>query len=80
MNTEPEYRVEFGRTARTIIYTDSRDRLIFEFDANSSTTPQTVFLFKPGHTADSDVRNWSELALERVRQYLIGCGYTVKLS
>jgi hypothetical protein len=92
MKLTPEYQVRFGRDARTIIYEDQGGSLCFGFDFLPSRNPArgkwTVELGRQALTGDctrtlpltEECRPRIELAIERIKQYLLSCGYQIEDS
>lgn len=94
MNSSLDYKVSFGKIARTILYEDFEGVIRFTFDASpskeSSERRWTMILERPpgrfrqiDEIEDEHLRTVEqrqlELAFERVRQYLVACGYQVKI-
>jgi len=92
MNAEANYKVSFGRLARTLVFEDKAGILRFTFDFGPIEEPsgkrRNLVLDKRAlidvggkpvlYNGDSEVeRKRVAAALERVRQYASSCGYTV---
>ena len=88
MNTQPNFRVEFGRIARTLVYEDDVGAVAFTFDVSPSQDPSkgawTMHLGLGPVTPDgtpfqiSAPVNWIAAAREQAKQFLLGIGYEVK--
>jgi hypothetical protein len=92
MKLTPEYQVRPGRAARTIIYEDQGGSLCFCFDFFPSRNPArgkwTVELGRQALIGDGtrtpplieECRPRVELAIERIKQYLLSRGYQIEDS
>jgi hypothetical protein len=89
-----DYKVSFGRVARTLIYEDSSGVICFGFDVSPSEEVSKgkwmIGLERPldefkriARMGDEQLRAvWQkrlDLAFERTKQYLVSCGYLVKI-
>jgi hypothetical protein len=89
-----DYKVSFGKTARTLLYEDSNGTVRFGFDVNPSQEKSkekwTIELECPSNEYEriASIKNrqlWVaeqkrvDIAIERTKQYLISCGYLVKI-
>ena len=82
------YKVSFSKKAGNLAYRDFKGTLYFTFDLDSSRKPPVVIFDKVPLAAGFkmiDLSNVSQgerarmsLACERVRQFLISCGYGVE--
>jgi hypothetical protein len=91
MNDAANYKVEFGKTARTLLYEDTLGTILFVFDVSvgkdESTGKSRFYLdnrpmidrkaFEPKTEAE---RHRVAVALERTKQYATSCGYLVEVS
>lgn len=78
MSAPSDYKVSFGRTARTLLYEDSEGTILFTFDL-SGKGPKSLSLegrVEKGAQPDKQARR--NLAFERATQYLMSCGYEVE--
>ena len=82
MTSDTDFTVRFGKIARTLEYEDSEGRIGFGFDG--SPKGQKHLVLEHGATA-GDFKTVIprgaryDLAFERVRQYLVSCGYEVEI-
>ena len=89
-----DYKVSFGRIAKTILYEDSFGTIRFGFDVSPYGDPSkgkwTIGLERPADQLkqadsieDEQLRTTEqkriETAFERVKEYLFSCGYQVKI-
>jgi hypothetical protein len=76
-----DYKVSFGKVTRILVYEDSLGSIRFTFDIGSKTQlgQSTIVLEHPGRSSpESDERRIST-AMDRVREYLVSCGYNVEI-
>lgn len=88
MNPKPDYEVGFSTKAGNLFYKDFHGMFYFTFDLDKYQKPPLIILDKIPLTEDIkmiEISNLSQaelsrinLAGERVRQYVISCGYQVK--
>jgi hypothetical protein len=88
MKPEPGYEVGFSKHARNLFYKDSQGVLHFTFDVDTARKPTRVILDTTPLAEDFRMIELSnltqaeqlqiKLAGEKVKQYLITCGYEVK--
>jgi NDP-sugar pyrophosphorylase family protein len=79
MSPRPDYRVNFGRIARTLLYEDSEGTISFTFELSEQGS-KTHFLLE-GRVDKGDSREQQarrNLAFERASQYLISGGHKVE--
>ncbi len=84
-----EYKVSFGKVARTLIYEHKSGSLLFTFDVAPSTNPSqgqwTLFLDREALTLQGERLGtnvpvaWVAEALERTKLYAASCGYQVEV-
>jgi hypothetical protein len=83
--TDSDYKVHFGRIGRSLIYEDSKWNLLFSFDF-SMPDGKKIVVYKAKLTGDqkpipSDLseadKSHIELAFERVKKYVVSCGYQI---
>jgi hypothetical protein len=92
MNTRIDYKVSFGRTARTLVYEDAGGTLLFAFDCSPAEKQsgkrwnlhlgkkalfQVGGKFVPSDTGTQSEQERVAAARERVVQYALSCGYNV---
>ena len=91
MDETTSYKVSLGKIARTLVYDDPQGPIVFVFDASVSkderTGKWTMFLdsrpivagksFEPRTSVERDRVN---VAVERSRRFLEGCGYIVEVT
>jgi hypothetical protein len=91
MNDAVDYKVAFGKTARTILYEDTFGEILFAFDTSPAKDETTgkwrLYLdnrpmidrksFEPKTEAE---RQRVAVALERTRRYAESSGYLVEFS
>jgi len=86
MSHVEEFSVCFGQIARTLFYEDREGSLIFCFDVAPPIEPEkkpwTIYLGTKTLSGDGKVlipsSSRTQIAYERAKTYLIGCGYTVE--
>ena len=89
-----DYTVSFGKIARTLLYEDSGGAIRFGFDVSphkeASEGKWTIVLERPSSESrrvasitDGQLRvveqRRLDIAFERSKQYLVSCGYLVKI-
>ncbi len=73
--TPEKFTVAYGRTARTLEYSDQRGQLIFTVDLTGS-GPNSFYL---EHWTDRSERDGRyAIAYERAKAYIESCGYNVQ--
>jgi len=86
MTSVKDYKVDFGKAARTILYEDPSGTILFTFDVKPQQDPKTgkwtMVLYGepyiPGNANPSPER--VKLAFSRVKDYVTSKGYDVALS
>jgi hypothetical protein len=79
MTPTSDYKVSFGRIARTLIYEDSKGTLCFTFDVDTSNGKNTLILERMGKSLIEAEQSRFDLALERAKQYLLSRGHEVEV-
>ncbi len=79
MNSSSDYKVSFGRIARTLLYEDSQGIVRFTFDIDTSNGQKLIILEKRPLDTYGDDRLRADLIFERTKQYLLLCGYQVEV-
>ncbi len=91
MNSTQEYKIQFGRIARTLLYEDSQGAIRFTFDCSLGRGPNGKYIVELDHPSlvlkrinsieDEHLRmaerQRMDLAIERTKQYLLSCGYEI---
>ena len=86
---ESEFKVSFGRTARTLVYEDHLGVLLFAFDVSPSEESEGTWNLHLGNqplnedgtiveSIDSSDRQRIAVAIDRTRQYASSRGYHVE--
>jgi hypothetical protein len=78
MNQKAEYKVSFGRIARTIFYEDSKGSIPFTFDVDTSQGRNIIFLERSAEVSSAEKRLREQIAAERTKQHLTSLGYEVR--
>jgi len=90
MNSTDEYKVAFGKVARTIAYEDAKEAIVFTFDIGTSEGQKYLILERPVATLreidsieDERLkgveRSRLDVAFERTRQFVLAHGHLVKI-
>lgn len=82
-NRPADYKVTFGRTARTVVYEDQQGSIVFTFDMEPEEVGEEkkwiVWLERSGEKLNTDEQKRKDLAFERVKQYFVTCSYKIKI-
>ena len=79
MTSSSKYKVSVGSIARTLLYEDSDGTIRFTFDIDTSKTEGIIILELPRKNSIHTSQERFNLAVERVRQYLLSRGYRVDI-
>jgi hypothetical protein len=76
-----DYKVSFGKIARTLIYEDSLSSVLLAFDIGDKTRSgqNTTVLEHPGRSSPENDEQRIRTAMDRAREYLVSCGYNVEI-
>jgi len=76
--SSPDYKVNFGPHARTLLYEDSAETIIFTFDFSREDLKTLSLEGRIKRGVDPELQARRNIAFERTTQYLVSCGYTVE--
>jgi hypothetical protein len=72
-----DYKVRFGKTARTIVYEDAAGEICFTFDFANE---HTIILEEPPQLGSDGELDRIRKAAARTKKFLTKCGYAVETS
>jgi hypothetical protein len=91
MSTVPDFKISFGRIARTMVYEDPQGKLVYTFDVSQATEQKnaqsTLHLDRRPLTETHELVTSASpteserfaTALHRTANYAASCGYAVEI-